>query len=364
MEFKGGFADTLNFLEERTSKEWVGIPNKYERMKPFISYWEKGTYLLISAGSGIGKTLFTVSDWLVYPYQFGRNNNYKVKIIYFSLEKKRHIVKSHLISNLYYQETHNRISKQELFTRKMDANTRYNVNQLSMKYDDVDDRIDIVDYLHSPTDIQKYVRKYMAEHGKFETVEGKKTYISNEDEHVIVVTDTLNALTVMKDKTKADTIYHFSQEVCKNEFCELYDITVVNIQQQNKEQEKNHYNFKGELNEAATKPSRNSLGESLQTFNNCDFLLTLYSPFNYRIGSYPFNAKYAYDITRLKDKFMLISCEKNRDGDAPFEIELYSDLAVNYFEELPPVESFYNNDALYKKYQNYVPKNNANLLLF
>lgn len=364
MEFTGGFSDTLTFLEERTSKEWVGIPNKYERMKHFIPYWEQGTQLIIAAASGVGKTLYTISDWLVYPYQFYKETGYKVKIIYFSLEKKKQIVKTHILSNLYYQEYHNRISKQDFFSRSLDSNTKYNLNVLSQRYNDVDQIIDVVDHIHTVDGIQKYVKNYMMANGKIETVNGKKTYISDQGEHVIVVTDTINALTQMQGKTKADTLYYYSQEVCKNEICEFYNANAILVQQTEKSSDMNLYNYKGELNKAATKPSRNSLGESRLTFNNCDFLLTLYSPFNYRIEEYPFNSPRPYNITLLKDKFMLIGCEKNRDGDSPFEIELYSDLAVNYFEELPPAEMFHLNPDLYKKYQHYTPKNAQTSLLF
>lgn len=353
-EFQGGFKSVLEFIEERNSREWVGIPQKYDKLKEHIPYYEKGTYLLISAHSGVGKTIFTISDWIVYPYLFSRETGYKVKIFYFSLEKKKVIVDTQVMSNLYYQYTNNKASKQDIFSKKLDENTLENLSEISKLYHDYEDVVTVVDNVFSPEDMHRYMTKYFKENGKVITdksLEVGKRYVPNDDTHVIIITDTLNAMTQIKGKEKNQSINYYSREICKNEFCELYGATVVNVQQQDKDAEKNTFNYKGELNYAATRPSRNSLSESKLTFNDADFFLTLYSPFLYRVPKYPFNATDAFwDIMQLKNKFTLLSLEKNRDGETPAEMGLYSDLAVNYFEELPSAPEFMKDKSLYLYY--------------
>lgn len=353
MEIYGGFSNLLNFIEERKEKDWIGIPQKYPKMEEYIPYYEKGTYLLLSAHSGVGKTIFTISDWLVYPYLFSRRTGYKVKIFYFSLEKKEVIVDAHIMSNLYFQYCKQKVSKQDIFSNKLDPNTLENFGEMSKLYHDYKEVITIVDNVYSAKDIHKYMQNYFAKHGKIE--KGKETgrvYVPNDDTHVIIITDTINALDTEQGKSKNESLNHYSRQICKNDFCDLYGATVVNVQQQDKTAEKNEFTNRGELNVHATKPSRNSLGESKLTFNDADFFLTLYSPAIYRIPRYPFESKESWDIEKLNSKFRLISLEKNRDGDSPMEMGLYSDLAVNYFEELPHFSEFIKNPSLYQFYQN------------
>lgn len=352
MEFQGGFNQVLNLVEERQSKQWVGIPQKYSKLEEYIPYYEKGTYLLLSAHSGVGKTIFTISDWLVYPYLFSRDSGYKLKIFYFSLEKKNVIVDAHVLSNLYFQYCNNKVSKQDIFSNRLDANTLENMKELSKLYHDYKDVITVVDNVYSPNGIRDYMRKYYKDKGKIVKDEkGGSKFITTDDTHVLVITDTLNAMSSLEGKSKSETLNYYSRDVCKNEFCDLYGATTINVQQQDKTAEKTEFNFRSEINFQATRPSRNSLGESKLTFNDADFFITLYAPFVYRVPKYPFEGKDGWDITKLKRKFTLLSLEKNRDGDSPFEMGLYSDLEVNYFEEMPHYSEFMTNPSLYQFYQ-------------
>lgn len=347
--FQGGFEKVLNFVEERSTKEWVGIPQKYSKMEEFIPYYEKGTYLLVSAHSGVGKTIFTISDWIVEPYLFYKETGYKVKIFYFSLEKKETIVDAQVLSNLYYQYSKEKVSKQALYSNKLSDNSLHNLGELSKLYHDYKDIVTVIDNVYSANDIKKYMQSYFLKNGK---MEGKK-YIPNDDTHYIIITDTLNALSPEQGKAKNQSLNEYSREVCKNLFCDLYGATVVNVQQQDKDAEKSAFTFKGEINYQATRPSRNSLGESKLTFNDADFFITLYSPYMYRVPQYPFpGEKEFWDIKQLKNKFLLMSLEKNRDGESPTEIGLYADLSVNYFEELPHFTDFMKDKTLYTYYNN------------
>lgn len=59
-------------------------------------------------------------------------------------------------------------------------------------------------------------------------------------------------------------------------------------------------------------------------------MLGITSPYSYDIPTF-----YGYDITKLRDKFRLLTVVLNREGTSNDSIGLYFNGACNYFKELP-----------------------------
>lgn len=117
--------------------------------------------------------------------------------------------------------------------------------------------------------------------------------------------------------------------------------TIVNIQQQAAEKEKQQFTFKGESIEDKLMPSQDGLGDNKMVGRDCDVMIGLFAPFRYNIAKWE-----GFDIARLQDKFRELSIIFNRRGNGNISVPLYFNGAVDYFEELPTTM----NDADYRKY--------------
>ena len=310
--------NTMEFINSRLEKGWIGIPQKYHKLKSYIPFWEPKTYILVSANSGVGKTRHVISDFIIEPYLYARRcdevgMHNKVKILYFSLEVPYHAVVSLIISNLYYRNYKEEITKQDLFTKKQDDYVLDNIENLSKLYSDLEEKVTIVDTLRHPDEIMHYTRKWYKQYGEIKTSDEKRWFEPKPeyaDTQFIIIVDTINVVNNPRKDTYS-TIADFSLKDCKGELIMGYGATVVVVQQQNKAAERNTFTFKGSRVEEATKPSRNSLAECGRTFDDADIFYTLYSPHTYRISRYPFDGTDTYDVDILKDHLTLLLLEKN-----------------------------------------------------
>lgn len=347
------FKETIRYIEEQRNKEWVGVPFNMGSFDKAIPYIQPKRLFLIFAQSGVGKSKFVTHKFLIDPYLFSKKTGYKLKIFYISLEVLKEEVMAQIISNFYYNKFGEKHSKEFFIRDKPSDAVMQKVYRLEEEFEEFSEIVTINDELTNPTGILKYVDNYYQQNGKIEKpTQFTSNYISNKNEHVIIITDTLNALHSESGKTKYETIFDYSQKYCKKRMVDFYGATVVNVAQQDKSSEASSFSLMSSKKiEAKTLPDRSAIAECKAVFNDANIVLSLYSPAMYAgIDYYPFGDKNGYDISKWQDSYRRIFLEKSRDGLSSYEGHLYFDGETCRFESLPPADEFLSNPKLYDKY--------------
>src|SRR5690606_33399785 len=120
-----------------------------------------------------------------------------------------------------------------------------------------------------------------------------------------------------------------------------YNYTIVGVQQQAADSEKQQYTNQGESIIDKLKPSQDSLGDCRLVGRDVNLMIGLFAPSRYKISKYE-----GYDISRLKDHYRELLILLNRDGSGFCSDHLLFHGAVNYFRELPSYDKM--TDEVYK----------------
>lgn len=152
---------------------------------------------------------------------------------------------------------------------------------------------------------------------------------NNPDEYVIVITDSVNLLLPENGQNLHQAMSKFSSDYCLH-MRDVWKYTIVNIQQQAAEQEKQQFNTFGGNIVNKLRPSQDGLGDNKLTGRDCNLMIGLFAPFRYEISQYN-----NFDISQLKDNYRELIITLNRDGEGFFSTDLLFNGAVSYFEEAP-----------------------------
>lgn len=353
------FEESLKRIQEaseRVKKNLVnnipfyGFPNLAKHV-PGIA---KGFYYIVTASSGIGKTQFTKKLFVTDVYKYVKEHpekNIKLKIIYFALEESKEEFMLSLISNRLYTEYNIDISSLELrsFTNQLPDEIINKIVESSEYFKDFEKYVEVVDTVYNPTGLYKYVKEYANNNGTHHYKEmefgGKKEkiyshYVPHDDnEFVIVITDHVSLLQEERDPhtklmlSKHSTIGKWSADYCKHKICKEFGYTVVNVQQQAAEKEKQEF-YKGNSIEAKLEPSLDGLADNKLTQRDAYIVLGLFAPDRYEVKRH-----LKYEIDKLGDNYRSVKILKNRVGVPNLKSALFFNGKVNDFFELPHYDS-------------------------
>ncbi len=335
---------------------WLNLP-KLSTVLPGI---QKGRYIIVTANQKVGKTQLADYLYLYEPLDFIFKNpetSIKLKIFYFSLEMSKEDKILQMISNKIYRDTKKIISTDNLqsyFKGYILEDEIFNlISTYESYFKKVEETVTFIDNIRNGYGIYKEVRKFARENGKFYRKDGtlienieKDTlyeyYVPNDpDLHVICITDHISLLQPQvvdgHKESLWETMFSFSSKYCIN-MRDNFKYTIVNIQQQAADQEKQQFTFKGDSIIDKIRPSPDGLGDCKITSRDCDLMLSLFSPARYSIIKYP--ESNGYDISKLKDNYRELSILLNRRGGGSINLDLYFNGAVNYFEELPSAKDY------------------------
>lgn len=349
----GIFSDVFNRIQANKAKKDAGfvtsISPPFPRLAERYPGWVKGTYTILTANSGIGKTkaakFFTVTS----VYDFAKKNpNVKIKVLYFALEETKEMFWLSIMSTLLHVNYGFDISPQQLLS--LGSYTVSNdmikaIETTQMEVDAMEKLIEVVDHIFNPFGIYRTVRSYFdnPEMGEFDMtktangeMKGKFKY-KDEDFYFFVVTDQINLL--VPDKTSEygepqanlhGAMGYYSKEYCLKHMCKRLNCVVINIQQQAADKEKQEF-YKGESIEKKLEPSLDGLGDNKLTQRDADIVWGLFAPTRYELSEYR-----GYNIDKLKDNYRCLIWLKDRHyGLANNYSHLYFDGASNMFKELP-----------------------------
>lgn len=335
-------------VTKKESDGYTSILCPFERLSTRFPGWVKGTYSIITANSGIGKTKFSKFFTVTSVYEFAKQNPYiKLKVFYFALEESKETFWLSMLSTILYDRYNIYISPHELLslgTYTLDRVLLAKIKEVQSEIDLMEEYIEVIDNTFNPYGIYKKVRDYFdnPELGEFEKIQtdngiinGKFKY-KNDDTYVFVITDHVSLLVpdangkYNQQASLHEAMNYFSQEYCLKQMCKRLNCVVINIQQQSANKESQEFH-KGQTIEKKLEPSLDGLADNKLLARDADLVLGLFAPTRYEIPEYR-----GYNINRLKDQYRSLIFLKDRNyGLANNYVHLYFNGASNIFKELP-----------------------------
>jgi hypothetical protein len=314
------------------------IPLPFERYSEFIYGIEPKKTTLITANSKVGKTQITDFMYLYYPiwYTFFHETNFKVKVLYFSLEMSEEQKIIQAISH-FLRRLHNvKISSKELRSLKDPVPQEIvdKIDKMRPFLDHFFDRVEYFDKTRNRYGIWLEIFNYAEQNGKIEyeeklfndkKVKVIKSYTPYDPDLItIIITDHVGLLTPENGDDKMKTIAKFSCEDmvrARN----LFGFNPVLVQQQMNSQESLE-NKKFD----ALMPTTAGLADSKDTQRDADLILGLFNPSKHQINNFK-----GYDITKLGNNFRSLEILADREGDSNQLCPLYFEGECSFFTELP-----------------------------
>ncbi len=334
-----------------TKKEnggFTSISPPFSRLAKKYPGWVKGTYTIISASSGVGKTKAAKFFAVTSVYDFIKKNpNVKAKIFYFALEESKEMFWLSMMSTILYTNYNIYLSPQRLLSLgdfTLDRKLLEIINSIKEDIEDMEKYIEVIDNVFNPYGIYKNVRDYFdnAEIGHFSKIktndgEYNGDFIYNDpDLYVFCITDHISLLTpdtngkFAPQRTLHEAMGYFSQEYCLKQMAKRLKCVVINIQQQSADKEKQEF-YRGQSIEKKLEPSLDGLADNKLCQRDADLVLGLFAPTRYELPSYR-----GYNIDLLKDKYRCLIFLKDRHfGLGNSYVNLYFDGATNTMKELP-----------------------------
>lgn len=278
--------------------------------------------------------------------------NIKLDIIWFCLEESKiRFILSFMCAWLQ-KHTDSRIDIKHLLSYGDLLPQRYidELRPAREHFKKIESMMHIYDNVKNPYGIFKTVEKFMEAHGTWtmkwiDIVDDdsgsitpkqvRDTYSTNHPEHYVeVVVDHLSL--IHPEKSHENSLHKAIQQLSSNYFLVLRDkyyCSIVAVQQQSAESEKQQYTFKGQSIESKLEPSLAGLGDNKLTGRDANEVYGLFAPDRYEIPNHR-----GYDVQQLEDNYRSLVVLKHRDGESNIRIGLFFDGATNHFEELPLVD--------------------------
>lgn len=327
------------------------IPFSYDRLSDYIPGIQRKNYTLITASTGVGKSKFAKVSYVIQAYEFVKAHaemGIKLKIFYFCLEESKENFLHSVICYKLMTDFKKRVDIKQLKSigknNTLDDETLDQVEQMQRWLEEFEEVVEITDTSKNPTGIFKKVENYMLEHGRWIThpvVTEGKTYhvkdhfIHNHPEHyVVVLIDHISLIHVERGVLNKHEAITKLSSLYLMELRDKYLCSIVVVQQQSADKEKQEYTYRGQSIEAKLEPSLDGLADNKLTGRDADEVIGLFAPDRYEIENHR-----GYNIVHLQDNYRSGSILKSRDGTANIRIGLFFDGASNQFAELPKVSA-------------------------
>lgn len=269
----------------------------------------------------------------------------RLKILYFTLEMGSEEKFYEFLCHLLFRLDNIRISPTDLKSTSAERPVPQEILDLleSERYQFYIDKFkDIVTYINdikNPTGINKYIRSFMLDRGKFHFKKGKAKddagntidvdiidyfEYNDPDEYVLVILDNYSNLTLESGMNKMQTIEKMSKYAIT--LRDQFELNFTAVQHQAQAQE-------GIENQKLNKlyPSSDGLADCKTTTRDANLVLGLFSPFKYGLREYE-----QYDITKFRNNIRFLMVLEDRDNGAGGQVcPLFFDGAVSTFTELP-----------------------------
>lgn len=354
--FDEAFNQLVRNRDKKISGGYNSIPFGLKRLQYYIPGVQHSNYTIVTANSGIGKSKFTKNMYVFRPFDFLEANpglDIKFNVLYFCLEEPARAFMQSLFAYRLRREFNERISIKELrselapddSTAVVPLDTLEKIRQQEDYYRKFQNSVTLIEDARKPYAIFKRCVDYMESIGDYTMKPAKvwdpkdKTYTTkiikdryfteHPDHYVVIVIDHISLLEPEKGQDLFEAIRVLSNTYLV-QLRNRYHCTIVVVQQQASDKEKQQYTYKGTSIEAKLEPSLDGLGDCKLTQRDADEVLGVFAPDRYEIHDHR-----GYDIEKLRDNYRSLSVLKSRDGEANLRLGFFFDGASNYIAELP-----------------------------
>jgi replicative DNA helicase len=337
-----------NEIYTRQTQKFNGLPVNVKGWEDFLPCLSKGFSIIVTSGSGVGKTTFVLDKFVLDQINFVLNNpEVDCFYSYFSLEETKLRMDLKILSRFLYETEDMEFGIQDFLNLKGNS-------PLIGKLDKLDSCKDLIDTFNNKVDIVEDCLTASSIRNKIDqTIKKLGNKIFDKNFYYIVVIDNLKFLKEENGKDKKQCIDMLCLEYLQ-EFRKNFSVIPIVIQHQNRASETGIYDWKKELIINSVKPSVVSLGESTNTQDPATHIIGIFDPNRNEISNYPINK--GYDIDAWRDNIRFLTTLKSRDGHSEKEIAFYFNGKVNLFKELEPPDFFKKNG--YKSYGFDIQKGN------
>lgn len=350
------FNDALCQIEQNRNNKHncISYERKFPRFSEYLPGIEQKKYYLISGASGAGKSQLTDDSFVFTPYDFiqEEETNISIDIDYYSLEmdkvSKMHQWMSRRLFTHYGIRSGIKVL-QSVGKNRLNDHLFMAVQETRSYFEKLEDIVHLHDGTTTPSKIIKNMHADAARNGKLmykETNENDQPviefdkYIANKPmRYKMIILDHYGLLS--NGGSIKQSIEELSQGfvLCRNR----YNFIPVPVQQQTASSEDlDHFKNSKLL------PSKDGLGESKLTFNDCDLALGIFDPKRHEIKTHR-----GYNVSEMGDSFRYVNIFKNRYGSSDVGVGLYFDGAINFFKELPRKDEI--NGSHYEMIKNRKP---------
>lgn len=374
------FKKVRDDIQKARHNDYNVIPSFFRRFSAWFPGIMRGLYTIITANSGVGKSIFFRKIYIYDAIKFIEENpDQKIKyhMMLFLLEESKEAFIYKGISKQLWERFGISLSSRDLKsyfnnkglgkTSKVTDEIMAYIDQIEPYFDKIEEYVELIDHIRNPTGMWMHIRKYAASHGKFywrETdKDGKEinrklipdifkegvrwNYYEPDDPeaYVLIGVDHLSLSQLESGLTQHATMGRLSSEYLIRARNQLGYSPVV-VQQQASDKEKIEVNFKGETNEAKLEPSLDGLANNKETQRDADVVYGIFGPSRYGIKEHQ-----GFDITQLGNSYRWFTCLKDRDGEPNVGIALYFNGKVGEFQELPNIDPMWSAGQKAKFYQ-------------
>lgn len=317
-----------------------GISTGLDKLDSVIDGITKSTYYVIFSNSGAGKTSACLYSFVYRPLTQHLDDG-KLRIVYFSLEMNPDMIMAKLLSTYIFEKYGRELSMKRLLSRQKGytlSEENFKIVQECIPWlEKVEKNMLICSDGLNSSKLSEIILKDLKYYGNFEHENGNLTFKWNKsDVTYLVIIDHIGLVRPQNGNNLKKEIDETSKNLIR--LRNVAGITPVVIQQANREQGSAERRKQG-----MTGFTINDTKDSGGPVTDAEIVLSIYNPNRDRLATYR-----GYDISKLEDKFRIISVLKSRYGDSDVEIGVNYFGWINYWKELPKPDAI----LTYDKYEN------------
>ena len=300
-----------------------------------------GTYTLIGAEPGTGKTSFIDEIYLTSIYEYVKNNNLfdKIKIIYYSFEIKFAIKLAKLLCRKIYLDHGQYININTLLSRNRyspSQDTLSRIDSYRTYFDDLGRIVTPHEQSMNGADMTGSLFELSRKFGKWKDDNPNGEYILDSDCFVLVIIDHIGLLKRNKFSSKKETIDDLSEYMVR--LRNKCNFSFLITSQLNRDQSRRERQIKVKYG-----PQLSDFKDTGNTQEDADIVLGMYNPYKYKVDDFM-----GYNIGRMGSHFRSLHILKNRYGKENVSCGFVFDGGINRFTELPRSDMMKEED--YEKY--------------
>ena len=326
--------------------EYISFKQLFPRLYNTIPGLIKGTYYSVTGQTGTAKTKFGKFLFVSHAYNYCKQNNIPLKVVYFALEESVEKFWVTIMCDLLYEKYGETITYYQYkgYHPGMTAEIKQHIVDLEPIINDMKSCIEVIDFISNPTGMYKKVRETMLTVGKITKEVEDKDELGNkwksfeysytkENTHVIIVVDHVSLLSPEKNPFSDVSTTHLAMgkwsEYVVRYICKKFNCIVCNIHQQKMDGDSE---VAVQNNSDLLLPALSKFADNLLIARDYMVVFGLFNPSRYKA----FVKNYiGYNMLSLKDKFRHLCLIKHRDGKDNITSPLLFNGEINYFEELP-----------------------------